>query len=108
MKFAGLFLAAVLASVGIGADVDENPMGKVLQLMDSLIAKVTADGEAEDKAFTEYVEWCDDTTKTQQNDIKTANTKKAALEAAIAKATADIEVSEGKIEDLAGKIAQAE
>ncbi|CAK0862944.1 unnamed protein product [Prorocentrum cordatum] len=108
MKFAGLFLVAVLAGVGRGASVDENPLGKVIELMDSLIAKVTADGEAEDKAFTEYVEWCDDTTKTQQNDIKVADAKKASLEATIAKATADIEASEGKIGDLAAKVAQAE
>jgi len=107
MKCAGLFLAATLAGVGSGAGVDENPLGKVLELMGSLTAKVTADGHAEDKAFTEYTEWCDDTSKTQQNDIKTANTKKADLEANIAKATADIEASEGKIEDLASKIAQA-
>ncbi|CAK0860148.1 unnamed protein product [Prorocentrum cordatum] len=108
MKNAGLLLAATLASLCSGASVDENPLGKVLELMDSLIAKVTADGEAEDKAFTEYVEWCDDTTKTQQYDIRTADTEKAALEAAIEKAAADIEASEGKIGDLAGKVAQAE
>merc|ERR1719414_2535731 len=85
-----------------------NPLGTVIELLDSLAAKVTADGEAEEKAFHEYTEWCDDTTKTQQNEIKNAQTKQAELEAAIAKATSDAEASAGKIEDLAGKIATAE
>merc|ERR1719343_1317603 len=101
MKRACATLLALLA--GLAAAEDENPLGKVIELMDSLTAKLTADGEAEDKAFREYVEWGDDTTKNQQYEIKTATTKKEELEA-----TSAAEAAEGKIEDLAGKIAQAE
>jgi len=85
-----------------------NPLGKVVELLDSLAAKLAKDGEAEDKAFNAYVEWCDDTTKEQQFVIKTATTKVKELKATIEKATSDIEASEGKIEDLAGKIAKAD
>merc|ERR1719225_1779341 len=76
--------------------------------MDSLFAKVTADGVAEEKAFHEYMQWCDDRTTTQANTIKNTQTQKAFLEATISKATSDIEASSGVIEDLAGKIATAE
>ena len=31
---------------------------KVMELMDSLTAKITAEGEEEAKAFKEYFEWC--------------------------------------------------
>jgi hypothetical protein len=106
MKLAGVTLLALL--VGAAAAEDSNPLGKVIELMDSLTAKLAADGDAEEKAFKEYIEWCDDTSKNQQNDIKTATTKKEELEATIAKSTSDAEAAEGKIEDLAGKIAQAE
>jgi len=41
----------------------DNPMASVLQLLDELAAKMTKDGEAEAKAYQEYVEWCDDTAK---------------------------------------------
>jgi chromosome segregation ATPase len=99
---------AVLCLVASSAVAQENPLGKVIELMDSLTAKLTADGVAEDKAFKEYMEWCDETSSNQRNGIKTATTKKEELEATIAKATSDAEAADGKIEDLAGKIAQAE
>ncbi|CAK0847318.1 unnamed protein product [Prorocentrum cordatum] len=103
-------LVSILALAGVrGATAGEsNPLGKVIELMDSLAAKLVADGDAEDKAFHRYVEWCDETTSNQKYDIDTATTKSSELGATIAKATSDIEAAEGKIGDLAGKIAKAE
>jgi hypothetical protein len=46
-----------LSSAGAVA-VAANPLGKVLELIDELRAKVVKDGEAEAKAFKEYFEWC--------------------------------------------------
>jgi len=79
-----------------------------LTLMDECSAKVTADGEAEAKAYAEYVEWCDDVAKNAQFAIKTAQAEKDKLEAKIGQLTADIEVATTKIEDLTGSIATAE
>jgi len=81
-----------------------NPLGKVMQLMDQLTAKITAEGAAEAKAFQEYFEWCDNAAANLQNEIKTGGKKKEDLEASIGKATADIEASSAKIEDLSGSI----
>jgi len=100
-------LVVACAAVGVAGD-ESNPLGKVIQLMDDCAAKVTADGEAEAKAYKEYFEWCDDTAKNGGFEIKTATAKKEKLEASIAKATSDIEVGSAKIEDLAGAIAEAE
>merc|ERR550537_1997956 len=86
-------LAAALAP-GAGAaavDAETNPLSKVIELMDSLAAKITNDGEVEAKAYREYMEWCDDETKNLGFEIKTATAKKEKLEATIEKATADIE-----------------
>jgi len=99
---------ALLASATVASADSSNPLGKVIELMDSLTAKLIKDGEAEDKAFHSYTQWCDDTTKNQQFQIKTLTTKKGELEATIEKADSDIESANGKIEDFAGKIAKAE
>jgi len=104
-------LCVVLLATGALATEERaavNPLGKVVELLDSLAAKLTKDGVAEDKAYVEYEEWCDDTTKEQQYVIKTASTKVEELKATIEKAASDIEASEGAIDDLAGKIAKAE
>jgi hypothetical protein len=85
-----------------------NPLGKVMELMDSLTAKITAEGEEEAKAFKEYFEWCDDAAANLHNEIKTGQKKKEELEAAISKATADIEASTVKIEELSAAISADE
>jgi len=96
-----------LAIVGTQAD-ETNPLAKVLELMDDCTAKIIADGEAETKAFKEYFEWCDDTAKNTQFEIKTATARQEKLEASISKGTSDIEVATSKIEDLAASIAEDE
>merc|ERR1719382_563203 len=83
----------------------QNPLGKVLELMDSLYPKVAAEGEAEQKAFVEYTNWCDDAASNKRNDIKTGESKKADLEASIGKLTSDVSVCESKIEELVASIA---
>merc|ERR1719203_1235220 len=103
-------LALLAATVpGVSADeVEANPMGKVFQLIDELSAKITAEGEAEAKAYKEYFEWCDSTSKETGFEIKTATAKKEKLEATIEKATSAIEASTTKIEELAASLAKDE
>merc|ERR1719281_1897505 len=85
-----------------------DPLGKVLQLMADLTAKITKEGEEEAKAFSEYVEWCDNAAANLHYEIKTGEAKKAELEATISKCAADIEACSAKIEDLSGAIAADE
>jgi len=84
---------------------DANPMDKVMELMDDCAAKVKADGEAEAKAYKEYFEWCDDTAKNTQFEIKTHTSEKEELEATIGEETANIAASTTKIEELSAAIA---
>jgi len=83
----------------------QNPLGKVVELLDSLYAKVAAEGEAEQKAFVEYTNWCDDAASNKRNDITTSERKKGDLEASIGKLSSAVVVSEGKIEELVASIA---
>jgi len=100
-----LLVLALVASPALAEE--SNPLGKVIELIDSLAAKIEADGIAEGKAYTEYVQWCKDVNRNGRNDITTAESKIEKLNAAIAKAASQIEVASAKIEDLAGSIASA-
>jgi DNA repair exonuclease SbcCD ATPase subunit len=103
---ATLFLIAAPAATALLDTA--NPLSKTIELLDSLSAKITAEGEAEAKAYKEYVEWCDDAASNLKYEIKTGEAKKGELEATIQKTTADIEAADSKIEDLAGAISADE
>jgi len=47
-------LASVMMLASPSAAANTNPIAKVLELMDSLKAKIVTEGEATDKAFSEY------------------------------------------------------
>merc|ERR1719502_2400108 len=102
-------LFALFAASTVRADeVQSNPLGKVFELMKSLEAKIVAEGEAEEKAFKDFFEWCDETSKTINNDIKTGKKSQEKLTAKIDELASDIEVAESKIEDLAKAISTNE
>merc|ERR1719262_1169664 len=106
-----LWCAVLALSVLAPAHADEmreNPLGKVIDLMNELKAKVMKDGEDEAKAYSDFFEWCDDASKNSQFAIKTATAKKEKLEAQIADLSSSIEASSAKIEDLAAAIATAD
>merc|ERR1719160_1653498 len=107
MKFA--VSVAVHGLVAVGAvEVQSNPLGTVFELMSALEAKIVKEGEAEAKAFKEFFEWCDDTSKNLNNDIKTGKKSQEKLTATIDEKTSDIEVAETKIEELASSISTNE
>jgi len=81
-----------------------NPLGKVIELLNSLTAKITKEGEEEAKAYSAFVEWCTDAARTKGFEIKTATSAKDKLEADIAQETGAIEASSSRIDDLAGSI----
>jgi len=103
MKSSALALFALKASAE-----NTNPLAKVIELLDGLKAKVTAEGEAEAKAYKDFFAWCDDAAANSGFEIKTATAKKEELTATIEKATSDISEGSSKIEELAASIAKAE
>jgi len=85
-----------------------NPLGKVIELLDTLTAKITKEGEEEAKAYAAFVDWCDDAAKNTGFQIKTATATKGKLEAAIGEETSAISAAVTKIDELAGSIAADE
>jgi hypothetical protein len=105
MQFSKATVAVLLGGAKFAVADESNPLGAVLDLLGDLTAKVKADGEAEEKAYKEYFEWCDDVSKEKQNEITTASSHKAKLEATIEELTANIESGDSQIGDLAAAIA---
>mmetsp|Transcript_76393 Transcript_76393/g.120658 ORF Transcript_76393/g.120658 Transcript_76393/m.120658 type:complete len:697 (+) Transcript_76393:52-2142(+) len=99
---------ALLAATSRASATDMNPLSKVLDLMASLTAKITKEGEEEAKAFHDYLEWCDDAAANLHYEIKTGEKEKEELEATIGKCDADIQACSVKIEELSSAIAADE
>jgi len=98
-----VFVAALLLPV---LSTAVNPVGKVIQLLGSLEAKITKNGEAETKAYNEYAAWCKDGAKDLTYEIKTAKDDIEDLTATIGKAGSDIAAASSKIEELSGDTTQ--
>jgi len=81
-----------------------NPISKVIELLSALEAKLMKDGEAEEKAYKDYFEWCDDAAKEKGFVMKTESAKKEKLEATIIKAKDDAGAAAEKISELSGTI----
>jgi len=106
-KITAMVLLSMAAST-CASDASVSPLDKVFQLMDELTAKIVKEGEAEQKAYEEYVEWCDDTSKNEIFEIKTMKAKQEDLEAEIEKLGADILGATDAIEKLSASIATDE
>jgi len=99
------FAAACVAT----ASADEgSPIGKVLQMIGDLQAKVIKEGEDLQKTYGEFSGWCQDRAVELQFEIKTSKGEIMNLKASIEKETATISTSTAKIEGTAGEIAEAE
>jgi len=88
--------------------VVESPISKVLQLLAELQQKVLKDGEAEQKQYEAFAEWCEDSAVAKQYEIKDGKMAKERLEATITKEGATVMALEDQIGELAGTVATNE
>jgi len=101
-----LVLVATLAATASASDA--SPIEKIIQMIGDLETKIIGEGEGSQKVYEEFSEWCEETSKNLQFEIKTGQGEVADLTATITKDTADIATAESTIEDLAGSIATDE
>jgi len=99
-----VFLFTLLLTKAYAAQT--NPVSKVVQLLGSLEAKITKDGEAEQAAYEEYAAWCKDGAKDLNYEIKTAEGDIEDLQATISKADADTAAASSMIEELSADTQQ--
>jgi DNA repair exonuclease SbcCD ATPase subunit len=108
-KIVALALMLSCGSSAVVADLAEgNPLGKVLELLNSLEVKLAREGDKEAAAFNEFFQWCDKASKNLNHEIKTYTNSNEKQEAKIKEFASDIEVSVSKIEDLSGALAKSE
>jgi tRNA splicing endonuclease len=85
-----------------------SPIGKVVQMLSDLQAKVIKEGEAAQKVYEEYSEWCEDRASDLSHEIKTGKGEVETLEATIAQEKATTEEMTAKIDDLTGSLTMDE
>jgi len=102
-----LVLLVAPASAHAGRHSD-NPVQKVLELLSSLQAKIIKEGEAAQKVYDEFSEYCEEAAANLQYAIKTNKAEIEDLNAVITKATSTSEAMTSKIEELSSSIATDE
>jgi len=101
-----IVLVATLAATASASNA--SPIEKIIQMIGDLETKIIGEGETSQKTYEEFSEWCEETSKNLQFEIKTGKGEVADLTATITKDTADIATAESTIEDLASSIATDE
>jgi len=103
---------AVLALVAMAASANGiaqgSPVSKVFEMLGDLQAKIIKEGEAAQKTYDEFTEWCEDRSKNVGFEIKTGSAEVEDLSANIEKAAAQISALTTKIEETTGSISKDE
>merc|ERR1719217_667205 len=104
-------LLSILACAQAGkswAQAQANPIEKVIEMISELEQKVIGEGEAAQKLYDEFAEWCEEESKNLQFEIKTGKAEAEDLQSTIDKCVSDIKALDDKIEGLVDQIAQDE
>merc|ERR1719197_2120548 len=106
--FVSLIVFSFAATAQGSAVKEESAIGKVIELISSLEAKIIKEGTVSQKTYDEFAEWCEDRSKEFGFEIKTLTSEKEELEATVANSKAKIEELTTKIADLTGEVAEDE
>jgi len=105
MKSASAVLVLAGASQLACADDTASPVAKVIEMLAGLQAKIIGEGEEAQKSYDEFAEWCEDTAKQLQFEVKTGKQGVADLQAKIEEETSTIAALNAKVEELAASLA---
>merc|ERR1719443_705535 len=100
-----LVCTAPVAQAGSSLDqAKTNPIEKVIEMLSDLQQKIIGEGEAAQKLYDEFAEWCEEESKNLGFDIKTGKAQVEELTATIEKATSDIKAADEEIGTLSSSI----
>merc|ERR1719235_1146673 len=80
----------VLCTYASAVTISVSPIEKVLQLLGDLQAKVIKEGEGQQQIYEEFTDWCKDTAKETQFELKTERSAKERFAAAEEDATSTV------------------
>merc|ERR1719321_1484902 len=103
-----LTIATAVAGLASSSANEASPIAKIIQMIGDLETKVIAEGEECQKTYEDFSEWCEETAKNLQFEIKTGKNEVASLKATIDEESANIAKQTSTIEELAGAIATDE
>jgi len=103
-----LTIVTATAGFALSSANEGSPIAKIIQMISDLETKVIAEGEECQKTYEDYSEWCEETAKNLQFEIKTGKNEVASLKATIDEESANIQKQTSTIEELAGEIATDE
>merc|ERR1719217_1185777 len=98
----------VLCTYASAVTISVSPIEKVLQLLGDLQAKVIKEGEGQQQIYEEFTDWCKDTAKETQFELKTERSAKERFAAASEDASSVVTELTTKIEELTSGIAEKE
>merc|ERR550537_1717382 len=110
-RVALLCLAITVSPSSASSTVDSmkaNPIEKVIEMMSDLQQKIIGEGEAAQKVYDEFAEWCEEQSKELGFTIKTGKAESEELNSVIEKATSDISALDEKIEGLTSTLSTDE
>lgn len=99
-----MFVLLAIAASSSAAASEASPIEKVVQMIADLQSKVIGEGDAAQKTYDEYAEWCEDRSTNLGFEIKTGKAQVAELKATIEQETSTIGALETKIEELSSDI----
>jgi DNA repair exonuclease SbcCD ATPase subunit len=106
MKFSAVM--ALLATATVAQSAEVSPISKVLQMIGDLQSKIIKEGEAAQKTYAEFSEWCEDRSKDLDYEIKTGKSQVEELKAAIAEEVSLSTSLTTKVEELVASISSNE
>jgi len=74
MKFAGLLVLLIVGQASANAD-KTNPISRVVDLLEGLVKKITADGKMEDDLYETYMCWAKNVIKTKTAAVEEAKSR---------------------------------
>jgi len=108
MKVTAIITILALTAVSARASSEGSPVSKVFSMLSDLQAKIIKEGEAAQKTYDEFSEWCEDRSKNIGFEIKTAKAEIEDLSATIEKEASTASALSTKIEELSSSIATDE
>merc|ERR1719197_2002484 len=99
---------ALATGSAITASSKANPIEKVIEMMSDLQQKIIGEGQAAQKVYDEFAEWCEEESKNLGFSIKTGKANAEELNAVIEKADSDIAGFDEKIGELTSTISTDE
>jgi peptidoglycan hydrolase CwlO-like protein len=98
--------AMLVKSRKAALSLKDNPIPKVLTLLEDLKAKIEADSEKEQAEYDKYACWCEDTLGSKANDISDAKEHIEELQELVVKLNGELGVHRAEISQLKKDIAQ--